>query len=182
MSKGTRRRNSRCIIICVYLYSFSIIVGVLLQRLLSPFNFISMLSSRHFITYFLGSFFRVCVCLCASLCMFAYVHMSVHVCAAGADHRRALMSSLPLSARSLLFDSGVPRVYQHSAVNTRTYTRLQHPAFRLWAQAPTLAFIWVPGLWTELLLLAGEMSRSRPMSRLLSLCNIACNDMLLCEK
>lgn len=136
MSKGRRRRNSRCINICVSLYSFSVIVGVLLQRLVSPFNFTSMSSSRHLITYFLGSFFLsflcVCVCLCASLCMFAYVHMSVHVCAAGADHRRTLMSSLPLSARSLLFGSGVPRVYQHSAVNTcSTYTCLQHPAFRL---------------------------------------------------
>lgn len=93
--------------------------------------------------YIFPRFFLSCVCVClfASLCMCAYVHMSVHVCAAGADHRRTLMSSLPLSARSLLFGSGVPRVYQHSAVNTRTYTRFQHPAFRLRAHTPTLAFI-----------------------------------------
>lgn len=84
-----------------------------------------MLPSRHFIKDFLGYFLLVSVrlCLCASLCKFTYVPMSVHLCAAGTDHRRTLMSSLPLSARSLLLGLGVRRL----------------PALSWWTHTPTLA-------------------------------------------
>lgn len=229
MSKGTRRRNSRCINICVSLYSFSVIVGVLLQRLVSPFNFTSMSSSRHLITYFLGSFFLscVCVCVCALLCACLHMctwvcmcarqvqiteglwclpcHFLPEVCCLAQECPGSTSTQLWTHAPTLAFntqhsDCEHTRLYLPSTPSTgvsRTptlasntqpsgceHTRLHLPSIPSTgvAHTPTLAFVLVPGLWIELLLRAGEMQPSRPMSRLPSLCNVACNDMLLHEK
>lgn len=163
MSKGTRRRNSQRINICVSLYSFSVIVGVLLQRLVSPFNFTSMSSPRHFITYFLGSFFLSCVCVCVSVRFSVHVCICANECACvrGRCRSQKDFDVFPAtfcqkSAVWLRSAQGLPALScEHTHLHLPSTPSIQAVSTRLHlpsipstgvAHTPTLAFVLVPGL------------------------------------